>query len=427
MHEDELRRALKAGLSACDFPQDKQREVLNRIQGGTKPVKRKISAGLALAMLMTLLLGGAAVAATLGLFGQIGQDDANEYTRVRLSHLDDAAEKLDVSVSVAAPTPDAAPQADDTLYDQIAAYQAERTFDLTIHQAYSDGHNLYYSYTLKTDRNGVTFEEGRPSGFDSWEWAEPGKRLSDVWSFDPPEKNAAMAEWFAHAGARYAIMDNTSLGDGCSIADGSEKGVYTMIVDSAEEWIDETTLQGFQQVELPQDYEPGDQLDLLMPVYYGTTVFYQDETGAYRTHIAQQENRGILRIPFSVTVGGSAAEMTGAIAAQGYAAHATLTFTDVTAYGEVVFDAPKWAAAWQAKTDYWLSGEQGQEPVMPDMITNYQLVADGETLRNIGGGFGLNEDGQYYVFMEFDLPQTMTDLTLVPEDAAFKPDVISLR
>ena len=95
--------------------------------------------------------------------------------------------------------------------------------------------------------------------------------------------------------------------------------------------------------------------------------------------------------------------------------------------GEVVFDAPKWAAAWQAKTDYWLSGEQGQEPVMPDMITNYQLVADGETLRNIGGGFGLNEDGQYCVFMEFDLPQTMTNLTLVPEDAAFKPDAIFLR
>ncbi len=146
-------------------------------------------------------------------------------------------------------------------------------------------------------------------------------------------------------------QDSVGVGDGVSIADGSPKGIPTMILDSAEEWISDTTLQGFQEVGLPEDYEVGERIVLLMSVLYSTTVYYQDNTGVYRTGIRQSGNRGILHIPFSVTVGGSAAEKTGTLSTGDYAAHASLTFTDVTAYGEVAFDAGAWSSAYQAGSD----------------------------------------------------------------------------
>ena len=164
-----------------------------------------------------------------------------------------------------------------------------------------------------------------------------------------------------------------------------------------------------------------------MPVLYSTNVYYQDETGVYCMGIRQAENRGILRIPFSVTVGGSTNVMTGTLHAQGYTADASITFSDVTAYGEVIFDAPVWAAACQAQADFWKTGREGEPPVMPDMITSYQLIAGEEVLANIGGGFGLNEEGKYHVLFEFDLPTDTSSLILRPEDNAFIGDEIPLK
>lgn len=427
MNDDRIRESLKACLSDSRFPMERQWEVLERIQGETPIMKRKFSMALVLAAVLLLAMGALAVAAGFGVFGSFSSGLNSYVNGARLERLDEAADTLNASAAVAAPTPEVTPTAAGTLYDELVARQGARTFDLTIHQAYCDGHKLYYSYTLTTNEKDLSFGEGKPTGFDAWEWEEPGKTFKDVWHFDDQETYEKVCAWLDGGSPRYVALDSVGIGDGVSIADGSEKGVPTMIYDSAREWIDETTLQGFQEVELPEDYEVGDSIDVLMSVLYSTTVYYQDETGVYRTGIRQAENRGILRVPFTVTANGSAKEMTGTLHAQDYSAHATLTFTDVTAYGEVVFNSPEWAQAYQAETDYWMNGGEGEPPAMPDMITSYQLVAGDEVLRNVGGGFGINESGKYHVFLEFDLPAGMDSLILKPTDKEFADDVIILK
>lgn len=427
MNDNLIRESLKSCLSASSFPIEKQWEVLERIQGDQPIMKRKLSFAFVLAACLLLAMGALAVAASFGVFGTLS-DNENAYVNgARLERLDEASDTLNISATVAAPTPEVMPTAAGTLYDELVARQGTRTFDLTINQAYCDGRNLYYSYTLTTNQNELSFGEGKPTGFDAWEWEEPGKTFKDVWHFDDQETYEKVSAWLDGGAQRYVALDIVGVGDGVSIADGSEKGVPTMIYDSAREWIDETTLQGFQEVELPEDYELGDSLSVLMSVMYSTTVYYQDETGVYRTGIRQAENRGILRVPFTVEVGGHTTERTGTFETENYIAHAKLTFTDVTAYGEVVFDAPEWAAAYQADTEYWMNGGTGEAPVMPEMIHSYQLIAGEEVMRNLNGGWGLNDEGQFHVYIEFDLPASMDSLVLRPEDKEFAKDLIPLK
>jgi len=425
MNDQRIRESLKACLSDSRFPEQKQWEVMERIQGEKTPMKRKLPFALVLAAVLLLAMGTLAVAAGFGVFGSLKNNLNSEVNGARLERLDEAADSVGAGAAISIYT--AEPKADATDYDRLLAAQGKRTFGLTIHQAYCDGRKLYYSYTLTTNQKELSFGEGKPTGISSWEWNEPGKTFKDVWSFDDQETHKKISDWLDGGSARYAAMDSVGVGDGVSIADGSPKGIPTMIYDSAEEWISDTTLQGFQEVGLPEDYKPGDTIDLLMSVLYSTSVFYQDGTGVYRTGIRQSGNRGILRIPFSVTVGGSAAEKTGTLSTGDYAAHATLTFTDVTAYGEVIFDAEAWSSAYQAQMDYWLSGGEGEPPVLLQMITGYQLIAGDEALDNIGGGFGLNEEGKYHVLLEFDLPQSMDNLMLKPENAGFENDLILLQ
>ena len=425
MSDEKIRESLKACLSDSRFPQERQREVLERIHGEQTVMKRKIPYAVVLAAVLLLAMSALAVAAGLGVFGSLSGNVNSEINGTRLERLDEAADSVGAGAAISVYAAESAPDATD--YERILASQGKRTFGLSIHQAYCDGHKLYYSYTLTTNQKELSFGEGKPTGMSSWEWNEPGKTFKDVWSFDDQEIHKKISDWLDGGSPRYAVMDSVSIGDGVSIDDGSEKDVPTMILDSAEEWIDETTLQGFQEVELPEDYQPGETINLKMSILYSTTVFYQDETGVYRMGVRQAENRGILRVPFSVTVGGQAKEMTGTIHAEDYSAHAKLTFTDVTAYGEVVFNSPEWAQAYQAETDYWMNGGVGDPPVIPDMITSFELVAGEEILRNIGGGFGINESGNYHVFLEFDLPENMDRLTLRPTDKKFTNDVIVLR
>lgn len=425
MNDKKIRESLTACLSDSRFPQEKQQEVLERIQGEKPIMKRKIPYALVLAAVLLLAMSALAVAAGLGVFGSLRSSLNSETNGARLERLDEAADSVGAGAAISLYA--AGPQPEATDYDRILAAQGKRTFGLTIHQAYCDGHKLYYSYTLTTNKKELSLGEGKPTGVSSWEWEEPGKTFKDVWYFDDQETQTKISDWLDGGSSRYAAMDSVGVGDGVNIDDGSEKGLPTTILDSGETWLDAVTLQGFQEVELPGDYEIGDSIDLTMSILYSTTVFYQDETGVYRTNVRQADNRGIIRVPFTVTVNGHAQKMTGTFHAQDYSAHATLTFTDVTAYGEVVFSAPEWAEGYLAFSDFYARGGEGEPPAAPDMITGYQLIAGDEALHSIGGGHGLDDSGKYCVFFEFDLPQDVSSLALRPANAAFADDVIFLN
>ena len=47
-------------------------------------------------------------------------------------------------------------------------------------------------------------------------------------------------------------------------------------------------------------------------------------------------------------------------------------------------------------------------------INSYTLVADGVELQNRDGAFGVNKDGKFFVWIRYDLPESMNSLVLVP-------------
>ena len=361
-----------------------------------------------IALLLVLLLAGVAIAASLGIFGRLREIPDTEMSRQRLEHLDETAAAVGHTVLLHAPADGLSSLRLETDRDQIEAHQYARSFELTVDQVYCDGNKLYYSYVLSEPERSMRLGEGRPTGFDEWDWSWPDEAVAAHPSWSPcmgEEQDAQARAWMADASQpRYIVYDTVALGDGAALDDGTEKGVSLNIFDSAEEWIDGNTKVGFQQVDLPEDYVPGDTIDFLLSVIYGTTVLYQDETGSYETRIHQKENRGFVRASFSAQITGEAEELSAHAAFEDYTAEVQLAISDVDISGRVLIDAPpEWVLAFDDMS------------MQSDEVYSYTLVADGQRMQNVGGGYGVDRDtGKWVVHIRYDLPQSARSLTLVP-------------
>lgn len=397
MNEKHFGTALKDCLAGSEFPAARQREVLQTIQEG-KPMKRKIA--FAFAMLLTLALGGAALAAALGVFGHFGDQEMYTLSSERLKKLDEVAESLDAQVTLAAPQPQETVPAQ-TTREELIQHQYGRTFSLTLNQAYCDGNKLYYAYTLTTNMSETFRGEGKPTGIETWDIDSPGQRYSEVWAHDRPGLDEAIVQWLdAHDSAWYAY-DSWGVGDGAYLANGE----YAMPLDSGIEFVDEHTTRGYQEVELPENTPEGDSIDLVFKVMYGTALYYQDATGTYSSHISQPENRGIIDVPMTVSRTGN----TRTISAEGsfvpYSVKVELRVSDVDISGTATLNCPKEWAAWDAEDVF-------DSPV--DFVQSYLLVSGDKTLRNLDGGLLKTEPDVLEIGLRYDLPAATEGLRLRP-------------
>ena len=192
------------------------------------------------------------------------------------------------------------------------------------------------------------------------------------------------------------------VGDGAAMY-----GKPLMILDSGSEMVNEYTIQGYQEVEMPDGFEPTDEIEIEMSILYGMSVYCQDENNVYFSHLMTPENRGIFRLPFKVNLNGQTEAYAGSVTTGAYSAQATIRVSDVDISGEVVFDAPEWAAAFEASAD-------GKHEMEMPYINDYKLVADGVELQNHDGAYGVNADGQFFVKVRYDLPESMNSMVLVP-------------
>lgn len=400
-----LRDALKACLSESDFPAERRQAVLRAVRKEEKPVKRKISAALVFAVVLTLALGSAAFAASLGVFGLSAGDDMNEQSAGRLERLEDAATTYnDTQIAQAPEAP--APSPEQTVYDQLLEGLYERRFNLTLNQAYFDGYKLYYSYTLTADSPLASLSgEGMPTGFDSWDMQAEGKYVMNFVNADDNIERGNVTFFAAHP-VGYIARESMGLGDGAWL-----DGKPLIILDSGEERIDDHTIQGFQEVQMPEGFEPADTIDIDLSILFGATVYYQDEENVYMSHISLPENRGIFHLPFTVALDGETKTYAGTVTTSAYSAAATIRVSDVDISGEVVFDAPEWAAAFEANVE---ANMNGGEPTQLSYIGSYTLIADGVEYHNLDGAHGVNEDGQFIVRIRYDLPESMSSLVLRP-------------
>jgi len=394
MNEEQLRQALKAGLSGADFPACRQRAVMNAIKGEMPMKPAKMSFALVCALILTLLMAGAALAAALGLFGSLG----DEYTSNRMQKLDEVSEAINRNAVLSAPAHKETTEPE-TVYDQLLARQYGRTFDLTVHQTYCDGNRLYYSYTLKTNDIQTFRGEGMPTGFSEWTIAEPSKRYQEIWSTDDVQRNHEIIAWLDSCDAGWIAHETWGLGDGARTADGA----VCDITGSETRSIDPNTLQGYQEVILPDGVTAENGLTIELSVLYGASLYYQDESGVYFAHVAPPENRGILRIPVEIGQNGQARELSGQFAGEDYTAEASVLVSDVDISGKVLLRCP---VDWTEQASNWEGGA--------DYVEHYVLVADGKAFTNLDMGLRVVSPGEMELTLRFDLPETADSLRLRP-------------
>ena len=399
--EQKLRNALKACLPRSEFPPERRQAVLRAIRKEEPIVKRKISTALVFAIVMTLIVGGAALAANLGVFGQSVNNDDNEQSVGRLEKLEDVSATYNDTQAVTAPS-QSATEAPKTIRDELMASLYNRRFNLTLNQAYFDGYKLYYSYTLTSDcKTGFITGEGMPTGFEKWDDTQEGKFVGHYSLYDD-NMNQEVVTYFSAHPKGYIAFESMGVGDGAAM-----NGKPLMILDSGSEMVNEYTIQGYQEVEMPDGFEPTDEIEIEMSILYGMSVYCQDENNVYFSHLMTPENRGIFRLPFKVKLNGQTETYTGSVTTSAYSAQATVRVSDVDISGEVVFDAPEWAEVFEAGTD-------SKREMELAYINSYTLVADGVELQNRDGAFGVNKDGKFFVWIRYDLPESMNSLVLVP-------------
>lgn len=363
---------------------------------------------LMIALLITLLLAGAAIAATMGLFGYFTSGPDMEMSRQRLEHLDEVAVNVGQTQQVVWPAMDLAQIDLTTDYGKILAQQFSSTFELTVDQVYCDGNKLYYSYRIHSPQRTFELMEGIPTGFESWDWEEPGKKLSDTfWTPGAtPEESERAQAWFNEHERAYSVETFFGIGDGASLDDGSERGKSLMIFDSSMEEPDPYHEIGFQQVDLPEDYVPGDTISFFLNLNYRTVVICQDENGVYRTSVENPENRGYIPVRFTAKVTGKPEEFETTVEFDDYTVHVKLAVSDVDISGTAYFDAPQ----------EWIDAFESLESDSADSVYNYELIADGQRMRNVYAGYGYSLwTKRWEVSLRYDLPVSMQNLTLIPK------------
>ena len=97
----------------------------------------------------------------------------------------------------------------------------------------------------------------------------------------------------------YIAYESMGVGDGADMG-----GKPLTILDSGEERVNAYTIQGFQEVEMPDGFEPTDEIDIELTVMYGMSVWAQDEKNVYHEYVMTPENRGFFRLPFKVKLNG---------------------------------------------------------------------------------------------------------------------------
>ena len=399
MRDEELRKIIRDAIDA-EFSDLQTRPslrpaIMRRI-AGERAAKPRGSMALVLALVMVFALGGMAVAAGLGLFGQLRAGKEEETSYARLERLEEAAVQIgETKRLTVSGTKHEKPE---TVRDALLDAQIGRTYDLTMEQAYCDGRKLYYAYTLRINGERLFMGEGEATGFASWDAAYPDERFEDGFDLGLDDAlNEKVAQWLRDCKSGYVVKRSAYIGDGAELKDGTN----LTPVDSGSEDADEQTIRAYCEVELPEGYQAGDTVEFVLTVITCDTVYAQNESGFYEATLMNRE--AMLRVPVSVPVTGQTRMLKGEGTADGYAAQATLVVSDVDLSGEVSIDAPK---------DYVPEG--------------YTLLADGVEYPNINEW--MEYDGQKHVIhLRFDLPDAMGDLALMPVDPRYAEEAIHLN
>ena len=365
-------------------------------------MKKKISAAMVLAMVLTLVLLGAAVAASLGVFGRFAEDETNGQ---KLQHYENVSQAYGETQTTAPLAEDSVQVAAATdVYSQILEHQRKRTFGFTLEQAHFNGRTIAISYTLQKDSVSdiVLFGEGMPTGEITWQIEKQGKANGSN-LFGNLELNQQIADYLNAHESAYVLIDFASLGDGFFLSDGSALNIS----DSGSKELADGRVQGYGEYEgIPQAYQDADSVDAYLHILYGTEIIYQDATGYKEAVVMNPEDRGIKDIPITILRDGKTVTKTGGAAFETYSVKAELTVSQVEIAAVLTIQCPEeWSRVWT---------EMGAFKASDDYVYDYALYADGKLCGEAGSSVKVIAPALLELSLRYNLPASFQELILRP-------------
>ena len=367
-NDQAVRAAIDDCLSGVDAVPSVRADVLNQLRG-EKKVKSKFSVGVIMALLLTLLMAGAAVAAGLGLFGQIGEKLG---TDERLPGLDAVSETVGLS------------------------FTTEEGVTVTISQAYYDGTRIFISYTKTGPFDVLTMGEGRPEGLGECDWALPGEVYGEYF-FSESASYPLMKAHLDGSAPRWATSTYVNVHD---VMKSGETDLEIIGGDTC--LAEDGTMIGWKECVVPEELA-ADEVTFLLGTFTSRTTYFQDETGLYLYHGERPET---VWHPFTVkkdATGGQS--LTGTASGAEWTAEAAMIASAVDLLGEIVLRCP----------DSWVEIERTWEnPANIDYIRDWRVYIGGERMEHAVEWIHSGTDGQLTFGVCCRLDDGAEEMKLVP-------------
>jgi hypothetical protein len=397
---NEFKNLLDHQLSALEWNQTDSYAVLQKVRGGFK-VKKKMSAAVILAMVLMLVLLGAAVAASLGVFGQLAGDESNGNKLQNLENVSKTYGQTQTAGPLAAADVQASKAED--VYSQVLAHQKERAFEFTLEQAHFDGKTITISYTFREHGNqDIILGEGMPSGDIPWNIQKQGKADgSNI--FGDQELNKKITDHLNTHDSAYVMIDFASLGDGFFLSDGSDLD----ITDSGSKELADGRTQGYGEYQgIPEAFKEADSIETSMHIIYGTEIVYQDANGYKEAVVMNPEDRGLKDIRFTILHDGKTLIKSGEAAFEKYSVKAELTISQVDISATLTMKCPgDWTRVWT---------QMGEFKAEEDYVYDYALYAGGKLCKETDCGIKVIAPDQLEMRLRYELPASYQELTLRP-------------
>ena len=357
-----VREAIDARLSGVRMSREDRARVLERARKEEERMRKKISTGLMVALALTALLAGTALAAAGGIFEFFAGRDAGI-----------GLEPLEQNLAGAAVA-----TGQTLLQDEV---------ELTVEESYYDGETLYLSWSI----GGQT-------------------RTEEPWTPDASQLEAMEATQAEYLDVELSpgtgvLVTTVSEGDGLDLADGTY--INPSMGDSSV--LEDGTRVNWMRYEtpLPETARQQQSLDLVMTLYRTQTAYYMDADGAaYITSLSHEREE----LPFRIECTDATAQATASASFENYTAECTITagiLNNVAVHANVVLTGMP--AEWY---DAVVSMEDAA-----DAVYSYRLYIDGEMCQKFDAW--LDGDATrlelWFGFIQPPLPETDENtFTLVP-------------
>ena len=370
--DQEIMQCIRAAIDDCtkgiDNAPSLQYQIARKAKG-EEPVVKKISASAILAIALIVVTMTAALAAGLGLFGELAH---NPNTDNRLTQLDEVAEPMSVSLIT-----------DDGIIVEIG-------------QAYYEGNRVFMSYRLSGNLFSVELHEGAPEEDYSWSEVLENTIAAETFGNDIPELQRLNA-WLDGKGQRWGTSYEASLHDGLFLEDGT----YLDIIGGDGVIQDDGSIIGWKECEIPAD-RMSDTLTFKAVLFRGNNVMFQDGS-TYKWLYQRGENTDI---SFTLRHNDHFIFLKNSTETDIYQAQVELAAGKVDMKGIIRLTVPE---AW---VDIWNTWENEENL---DIIDYWNLYQNGVLISDEGTQSIRTEGTQVLIFEQlYSHMESLEGLSLVP-------------